>query len=267
MATAMNPTVGDLLRAWRHRRRFSQLDLATEVEVSTRHLSFVESGRSVPSRNMLLRLTEPLAMPLRERDRLLIAAGYAPLHGERTLDALDMDVVRSTLEAVLAGHSPFPALAVDRHWVLLAANDAVGQLLQGVAAELLRPPVNVLRLSLHPDGLASRIENLAEWRHHLLARLRAEMDASGGDQVLAALAAELAQYPFRAGRMPPRALNAVAVPLILRDHQSGRALSLLSTTTVFGTATDVTLSELTLECFYPADAVTREAFLKPEYSR
>ncbi len=256
----MTSSVGDLLRTWRQRRRFSQLDLASEVEVSTRHLSFVESGRSAPSREMLLRLAEPLAIPLRERNRLLLAGGFAPLHREQSLDALEMGAARRVVDAVLKGHMPFPALAVDRHWNLVSANDAVGWLLKGVGAALLIPPVNVLRLSLHPEGLAGRIENLAEWRHHLLVRLRSEADISG-DAQLVALSAELAAYPFPAGKTPSRPVSAVAVPLVIRDARSGALLSFLSTTTVFGTAIDVTLSELTLECFYPADDETRRILL------
>lgn len=253
---SVTDSVGDLLREWRQRRRFSQLELAGEAEVSTRHLSFVESGRAAPSREMLLRLAEPLGMPLRERNRLLLAGGYAPLYQERPLGTPDMAAAKAAVQAVLTGHEPFPALAVDRSWILVAANAAVAPLLAGVAQRLLQPPVNVLRLSLDPDGLAPRIVNLAEWRHHLLARLRSDAEASG-DAALAAMHAQLRALPFPVGRTPPRPPNGVAVPLLLADPASGRVLSLLSTTTVFGTATDVTLSELTLECFYPADAETR----------
>lgn len=258
---AANPnTMGDLLRDWRARRRLSQLELASEAEVSTRHLSFIESGRASPSRGMLLRLAEPLAIPLRERNRLLLAGGYAPLHGERALDQPDMAAAKAAVAAVLAGHEPFPALAVDRHWTLVAANEALTLLLAGVAPHLLAPPINVLRLSLAPDGLAPRIVNLAESRHHLLTRLRADIDRSG-DAVLAGLHEELQALPFAAGRTPPSTVNAVAVPLVLCDRASGATLSFLSTTTVFGTATDVTLAELTLECFYPADDATRAALI------
>ncbi len=253
-------SVGDLLRAWRQRRRYSQLELAAEAGVSTRHLSFVETGRAGASREMLVRLAEQLGMPLRARNRLLLAGGFAPAHGERPLDAPDMSGARAVLDAVLAGHAPFPALAVNARWELIAANDAVARLLDGVSGALLAPPVNVLRLSLHPDGLAPRIDNLGEWRHHLLERLRLQADSSG-DARLAALRSELAALPFRAGRTPPGPLAPVAVPLRLRDLSSGAMLSLLSTTTVFGTATDVTLAEITLECFYPADAPTRAYFL------
>jgi len=153
-------TVGDVLRDWRQRRRLSQMDLAGEAAISTRHLSFVESGRAAPSRDMLLRLAEPLGMSLRERNRLLLAGGFAPLYPERSLDAPDMAAAKQAVGAVLAAQEPFPALAVDRHWTLVAANGAVSPLLAAVAPELLRPPVNVLRLSLAPDGLAPFILNL-----------------------------------------------------------------------------------------------------------
>lgn len=252
-------SVGDLLREWRKRRRFSQLDLASEAALSTRHLSFVESGRASASRDMLLRLAEQLAMPLRTRNRLLLAGGFAPEHPERALDAPDMAAAREAVEAVLTAHMPFPALAVDRHWNLVLANAALEPLLADVPAELLAPPVNVLRLSLHPRGLAPRIENLAEWRHHLLERLARQSDGTG-DPVLARLLAELSALPFRASRTHPAPASAVAVPLRLK-MRDGACLSFLSTTTVFGTATDVTLAELTLECFYPADTATRAALL------
>jgi len=252
-------TVGDLLREWRRRRRFSQLELAGEAEVSARHLSFVETGRATASRTMLMRLAERLDMPLRERNRLLLAAGFAPAHGERPLASPDMEQARAAVEEVLSGHAPYPALAVDSGWNLVSANAAVGPLLEGVSPELLQPPVNVLRLSLHPDGLAPRIDNLAEWRHHLLERLRREAEHSGNPG-LEALRKELAALPFRARKTPPRPANPVAVPMRLRVP-GGPVLSLISTTTVFGTAIDVTLSELTLECFYPADGETRAYFL------
>ena len=251
-------TVGDLLRDWRSRRRLSQLDLAGEAEVSTRHLSFVESGRAAPSRELLLRLAEPLALPPRERNQLLLAGGYAPLHGERSLDAADMAAARSAVEAVLRGHAPFPALAVDRHWNLVLANDGAAALLAGVAPALLAPPMNVLRASLHPDGLAPHIVNLAEWRHHLLARLRDDADRSA-DPTLIALHEELRALPAPANARPPGPTARIAVPLIIRDPARGTVLSFLSTTTVFGSAIDVTLAELTLECFYPADDATRQA--------
>ncbi|RKK05583.1 helix-turn-helix domain-containing protein [Pseudoroseomonas wenyumeiae] len=259
MSTTTAPTLppaGHLLREWRQRRKRSQMDLALDAEVSTRHLSYVETGRASASREMLLRLAEHLDMPLRQRNLLLMAGGFAPHYPERPLQAPDMAAARSAVEAILKGHEPFPALAVDRHWHLLAANAALAPMMQGAAARLLEPPVNVLRLSLHPEGLAPRIENLPEWRAHLLERLRMQVERSG-DAELAALQAELAAYPCPAG--PQAVTGGIAVPLRIRVPGKARALSFLSTTTVFGTPVDITLAELALECFYPADDATRQA--------
>ncbi|WP_019585919.1 helix-turn-helix domain-containing protein [Deinococcus apachensis] len=249
---------GDLLRGWRQRRRLSQLDLAGDADISARHLSFVETGRSTPSRDMVLRLAEQLDVPLRERNALLLAAGYAPMFAERPLHNPALCAAREAVQAVLTGHEPYPALAIDRHWTLVAANQAVGPLLVGVAPELLAPPVNVLRLSLHPGGLAPRIVNLGEWRLHLLTRLDGQIGRSG-DPELEALRRELAAYPFaehlqEAAPIPAHA--SVFVPLRLEVPQG--SLTLLSTTTVFGTPLDVTLSELAIEAFFPADAATGE---------
>jgi len=255
----LQPGVGDLLRQWRQRRRLSQLELAGVADISTRHLSFMENGRAVPSRSMLLRLAERLDMPLRARNEMLHAAGFAALYAERPLDAPEMALARRTVDAVLAAHAPFPALAVDRHWTLVAANAAVNALLAGVEASLLQGPVNVLRLSLHPQGLAPRIDNLAEWRAHLLARLQQQI-ARSGDAQLAAWHDELAAYPHpAAGAHVALEAGAIAVPLRLRVQGLAEPLALISTTTVFGTPVDVTLSELALECFYPADDRTRAA--------
>ena len=251
--------VGGLLRQWREKRKLSQLDLAGEAEVSTRHLSFIESGRSAGSREMLLRLGERLAMPLRAQNHLLLAGGYTPVYAERPLNSPDMIAAKVAVDSILEGHRPFPALAVDRHWTLVAANSAVKALLAGIAPTLLEPPVNVLRLTFHPGGLAPRIENLEEWRAHLLHRLRAQIDQSG-DPVLTALMEELASYSMRSGTQRTTRPDGIVVPLRLRG-ENGNILSFLSTTTVFGTPIDVTLSELALECFYPADQATREALL------
>lgn len=250
--------VGDLLRQWRQRRRLSQLDLAGDAEISTRHLSYVETGRSLPSREIVLRLAERLDVPLRERNRLLTAAGYAPMFGERRLDDPALAAARAAIELVLKGHEPYPALAVDRHWTMVSHNRMVPLLLAGLPAELLQPPVNVLRLSLHPRGLAPRIVNLAQWREHLFTRLREQIDTSG-DATLAALLDELAAYP--APPAGPRAdarhaEQAVCVPLQLATPAG--TLSFISTTTVFGTPVDITLSELALETFFPADAATAQ---------
>lgn len=250
--------VGALLRDWRQRRRRSQLDLALDAEISQRHLSFVESGRSSPSRDMVLRLAETLDVPLRERNTLLLAAGFAPLYPERPLEDPVMTGARRVVEAILHAHAPNPALAVDRHWHMVAANEAVAPLLAGVAdPALLKPPVNVLRLSLHPGGLAPHIANLPEWRAHILLRLRRQV-LSSADPALAALLDELAalSVPEPDGKAPSPPEGSIAVPLEF-ETEEGR-LSLLSTTTMFGTPTEVTLSELAIEAFYPADAVTSE---------
>jgi transcriptional regulator with XRE-family HTH domain len=254
--TAALPTFGAQLREWRQRRRLSQLDLAGDADVSTRHLSFVETGRSMPSREMVLRLADRLEVPLRERNRLLTAAGYAPMYAERRLDDPALKAAREAIELVLKGHEPYPALAVDRHWSLVSYNRAVLPLLAGAAPALLQPPINVMRLSLHPQGLAPRIVNLAQWRAHLLARLRQQVAVSA-DTVLAALADELRSYPAPDDGGHELAEAGVVVPLVLRTDAG--VLSFISTTTVFGTPVDVTLSELALETFFPADDATGAA--------
>lgn len=262
MTMLARDTIGDALRNWRQRRRLSQLDLALETGVSARHISFIENGRSLPSRGMLLRLAESLALPLRERNRLLLAAGFAPHFPERPLDAPDMEPAMTAVRAVLAAFEPYPALAVDRHWTLVEANQALSSLTAGVASYLLEPPVNVLRLSLAPDGLAPMILNLEEWRHHVLERLRRDA-ATFGDPALERLRDDLTRLAPAAspsGTAPQVSVDArVAVPLVLRHPVTGQRLSFLSTTTIFGTANDVSLAELTLEGFLPADEETREA--------
>jgi len=252
--------VGDLLREWRQRRRMSQLDLALEAEVSTRHLSFVESGRAQPSREMVLNLAERLEVPLRERNVLLVAAGFAPVFRERALQDPALASARKAIDLVLQGHEPYPALAVDRHWNMVASNKAAARLVAGADLSLLSPPVNVLRLSLHPKGMAPRIANLNEWRAHLLERLRRQIELTA-DPVLVELLAELGAYPAPRDTGPRRPASAeyagVVVPL--QFVTDAGTLSFFSTTTVFGTPVDITLSELALECFYPADAATAEA--------
>jgi transcriptional regulator with XRE-family HTH domain len=251
--------VGTQLRDWRQRRRWSQLDLALEAGVSARHLSCMETGRALPSREMLLRLSERLEVPLRERNRLLVAAGYAPLYAERPLHDPSMATARHAVERLLAGHEPYPALAVDRHWQLLMANQAAQGLLAGIAPALAQPPVNVLRVALHPQGLAPRILNLAEFRAHLLARLHQQVQASR-DATLQALLDELSAYPCPAAVAPaPPADDLGGVAVALQLGTPAGVLSFISTTTVFGTAVDITMAELTLETFFPADAATQQA--------
>ena len=245
---------GSTLREWRTRRRLSQLDLAVEAEISTRHLSFLETGRARPSREMVLKLAEQLTIPMRERNALLSLAGFAAVHGERSLDAPDMAAARSAIERLLKAHEPYPALAVDRGWTLVMANAAVEPLLAGAAAHLLEGPINVLRLTLHPDGLAPRIRNLPEWRDHVLERLRAQFAASADPGILALLD-ELWAYPAPPGpRRQPLASQAILTPLVL-DGPDG-PLAFISTTTVFGTPLDITLSEIAIEAFFPADDET-----------
>lgn len=250
--------MGALLRQWRARRRLSQLELASEAGVSPRHVSFIESGRSQPSREMVIHLAEHLEVPLRERNALLLAAGYAPLYQQSDLHAPDMEPVRQALRTILTSYEPFPAAVVDRSWNLVDANSAIALLVEGVSADLLAPPANVLRAMLHPDGLAPRIVNFEQWSSHLLSRLARQV-ALTGDEDLAHLLEELRQYPG----VPRRAVfpelegeEKVFVPLRLR--RSDQELAFFSTVVTFGTALDVTLAELVVESFFPADKGTSE---------
>jgi transcriptional regulator with XRE-family HTH domain len=248
------PHAGDLLREWRQRRRLSQLDLAIAADVSSRHLSFVETGRARPSSEMILHLADHLDIPLRDRNALLLAGGYAPAYPERGLAEPELQAVRAALRRTLAGPEPYPAVVVNRWWELVDANAGIGLFTRDVASHLLTPPVNVLRLSLHPDGMSRRIANLPEWRAHLLARLARQAEATG-DARLAGLHEELAAYPGGQGHAP--AATDVVVPLRYRDGD--RELSFLSMTAVVGTPMDVTVSELAIESFYPADEPTAGA--------
>ena len=258
--SASPSAVGEHLRDWRQRRRMSQLDLACEADISTRHLSFMETGRAQPSREMVLRLAERLEVPLRERNVLLIAAGFAPVFPQRPLDDPALVGARKAVDLILKGHEPYPALAVDRGWNLVAGNRMVAPLMASAAEELRTAPINVMRLTLHPRGLAPRIANLAAWRAHLLNRLRRDLEATG-DKALAELLEELRGYPAPvAGRAPANEFAGVAVPFQMT--YAGDILSFYSTTTVFGTPVDVTLSELTLETFFPADERTAAAVRK-----
>ncbi|HEX4262643.1 MAG TPA: helix-turn-helix transcriptional regulator [Acetobacteraceae bacterium] len=259
-------SIGVQLRNWRQMRRRSQLDLALEAGISQRHLSYVESGRAAPSRAMVLNLAEHLEVPLRDRNALLLAAGFAPRYPQRRLDDPALQSTRALLDAILRGHAPHPALAVDRHWIMVAANAAVPPLLAGVTdAALLRPPVNVLRLSLHPGGLAPAIANLPAWRAHVLARLRRQAQANG-DPELRRLLAELAALgPGGDDGASAPGMDEIAVPLEL-DTSEGR-LSLISTTAVFGTAAEVVVSELAIEAFYPADRATADRLARLQRPR
>jgi transcriptional regulator with XRE-family HTH domain len=245
--------VGELLRHWRSRRRLSQLELSAQAGVSTRHLSFVETGRSRPTRDMILRLAGELDVPLRARNDMLHAAGYAPAYPENDLRGPRLATVLASLRAVLAGHEPYPALLIDRHWTMIDANAAIAPLIAGSAGWLLEPPVNVLRLSLHPEGMAPRIRNLPEWRAHVLHRLDHQAAATA-DAELAALHDELAALP---GGTAPGTPDDMVVPL--RYDAGGRQLSFFSITSMLGTPLDVTLAELAIESFLPADAATADA--------
>ncbi|HJV62159.1 MAG TPA: helix-turn-helix transcriptional regulator [Albitalea sp.] len=256
-ATLPHANVGHLIREWRQRRRLSQLDLACEADISTRHLSYVENGRASPSREMLMHLAERLDVPLRERNMLLAAAGYAPIYRERPLADPALAAARQAVDLVLKAHEPNPALAVDRHWNMLASNRLVPMLLGSVDPQLLQAPVNILRLSLHPRGLAPKIINLAQWREHLFARLKHQIGLTG-DPVLADLLHELEGYPFDPSQSHGPAIepNSVALPMQL-DTPAG-VMSFIGTITVFGTPVDITLAELAVETFFPADARTAE---------
>jgi transcriptional regulator with XRE-family HTH domain len=251
--------IGRLLRDWRLRRRLSQLELASEAGISTRHLSFVETGRSRPSREMLLHLAENLDVPLRERNPLLLAAGYAPTYQATDFDAPEMQSVRDALERLLSAHEPYPAILVDRRWQLVSANTAALVLVEDVAPELVEPPCNVLRASLHPEGLAPRIVNLGPWSAHLIDNLRRQIAVTGDDE-LRDLERELVGYATDMGIAVPRAVDmprSVAMPMRLRTE--GGELALTTMIATFGTALDITLAELTLETFLPADAATAAA--------
>lgn len=253
-------SIGDLLRSWRQRRRLSQLELSADADISQRHLSFVESGRSLPSRRTLLRLARELRIPARERNRLLTVAGFAPEYWERSLDEPDMAAARNAVELIISGHLPHPALVVNREWNLLLANDAANFLLQGVNPDFLTPPVNVLRLSLHPDGLAPRVANYRQWRAHVIDRLTHQVDLTA-DPALAKLLGEIQTYPVPDNALPftendTSATSGIAVPFELETPMG--KLTFLSTTTVFGTAVDISLSELVIETFFPMDPHTAE---------
>jgi transcriptional regulator with XRE-family HTH domain len=247
--------VGHHLRRWRERRRLSQLDLACDAEISARHLSFLETGRASPSREMVLRLCEQLEVPRRERNVLLLAAGYAPMFSEKALDDPALRAPQRAISAMLESQKPYPAFAIDRGWNIIASNGALQELYVGVAPWLLEPPVNVLRLGLHPEGLAPRTLNFADWSGHLLSRLKRQAELTG-DEALAALAREASAYPNLAGRSVDHSPSDVALPF--RIAVEGAVLSFLSSVMVFGTPLDVTLSELAIELFFPADEETAQ---------
>lgn len=249
---------GSLLRHWRTHRRLSQLDLSMQAEVSSRHLSFLETGRSRPSREMVVHLCEHLEVPLAERNQLLNAAGFAPAYTAFDLDDPAMEAVRTAIDAVLGTHEPFPAIVVDQHWDLVRANEAALVLLGGVDPALLEPPVNVVRVSVHPDGLAPRIKNFGEYAAHMIERLRRQVRQTG-DGELAALLAETEEVVERAGAtVHPLGASQVVLPMVI--EVDGEDLSFFSTIAVFGAPNDVTVEALAIEAFHPADDRTREVF-------
>ncbi|MFF5533322.1 helix-turn-helix domain-containing protein [Streptomyces cinerochromogenes] len=248
--------VGPLLRAWRERRRISQLELALRADSSARHISFVETGRSRPSEEMVLRLAEQLQVPVRERNALLLAAGYAPRYPETPLDDPALDALRDGMERLIRGYEPYPALVVDAGYTVVAANRGIAMLLEGVPENLLAPAPNAMRLTLHPEGLAPRIRNLREWRGHLLAQMEREIALHRSDR-LRALYEEVAAYPV--AQEPPGGEPAEPVPyfaLPLRIEHAGRVLSFVSSISTFNTPMDVTVAELAIETFLPADPAT-----------
>jgi transcriptional regulator with XRE-family HTH domain len=254
--TTTSPTVGVLVRQWRQHRRRSQLDVAIAADLSARHLSFIETGRSTPSRTMIERLCDELDVPLRERNSLHLAAGFAPPYRERPL--ADLGVVRTAVDTVLRGHEPNPALAVDVRWELLAANDAMAAFLADVPADLRSPRLNVLRATLHPRGLGAQVRNYAQWREHACRRVRRQLERTAAEG-LADLLAELESYPVPSvGQEHVEAPdNDLVVPLLLGTE--GGTLAFHYALTVFGAAQDVTLDEIAIETFFPADAGTASA--------
>jgi transcriptional regulator with XRE-family HTH domain len=253
--------VGPLLRGWRKRRRRSQLELALDAGVSARHLSFVETGRSKPSAEMVLLLAEQLEVPFRERNQLLLAAGYAPAFPERSLGDPELAGVREALDLILTGHEPYPAVVVDRGWNLVALNSPMEALAAWVDPTLLEPPVNVMRVGLHPRGVASRIVNQGEVRAYFLGRLQRQV-AITGDADLAALLEEVAGYPAPKHEHDPASeapAREILTPLIRLHAPDGGELSFFATVATFGTAAEVTTSELSIELAFPADAATAEA--------
>jgi transcriptional regulator with XRE-family HTH domain len=259
------PPVGALLRQWREQRRLSQLELALGADVSSRHLSFIETGRSVPSRDMLLNLAKQLDLPLREQNRLLQAAGYAPEYSELPLDSPHMTHVRAAIRQLLVGHEPYPATLLDARWNVVDRNTAIDLFLEGVAPELLKPPINAMRLCLHPAGLAPRIVNLASFRSRLLGRLRRQLDVRPDDW-LEALYRMLQSYPCEQAQSETETAAPDDVIWPFRIRHQDRELSFFTTIAAFGTPLDITVSELAIESFFPADAATAE-FLQARSKR
>ncbi|MFF2774591.1 helix-turn-helix domain-containing protein [Streptomyces sp. NPDC058052] len=260
MTTVVSDTgVGALLRGWRERRRMSQLELALRADSSARHISFVETGRSRPSEEMILKLAEHLDVPVRDRNALLLAGGYAPRYAESTLDAPELETLREGIDRLLQGYDPYPALVVDGSYTVVAANRAIGLLIAGLPEHLLTPPMNVMRITLHPEGLAPRIRNLREWRGHLLAQMERQIAYARSD-ALRAVYEEVAAYPLPEAHPgdaeDPEPFPYFALPLQI-EHD-GRVLSFVSSISTFNTPMDVTVAELAIETMLPADPATVE---------
>lgn len=257
-ATPSGPGVGPLLRAWREQRRVSQLELALRADSSARHISFVETGRSRPSEEMVMRLAEHLEVPVRERNALLLAAGYAPRFPETPLEDPALDAVREGIERLIQGYEPYPALVFDASYHVVAANRGIMMLLDGIPESLLQPPLNTMRLTLHPQGLAPRIRNLREWRGHLLEQMRRQIALRRSER-LRELYEEVASYPLPdpgTDEGPEQAEPAPYFALPMRIEHEGRTLSFISSTSTFNTPMDVTVAELAIETFLPADPAT-----------
>ncbi|MFE7773442.1 helix-turn-helix domain-containing protein [Streptomyces sp. NPDC057445] len=264
--------VGPLLRSWRTRRRLTQLELALRADSSARHISFIETGRSRPSEEMVLRLAEHLDVPVRDRNALLLAAGYAPRYAETPIDDPALESLRAGLDRLLQGYEPYPAIVVDGAYTVVAANRGIAMLLEGLPEHLLTPPLNAMRITLHPEGLAPRIRNLREWRGHLLAQMERQI-APARSEALRELYREVSAYPLPEtagdgldgledrdepgrpeGREDPRPYPYFALPLRIEHH--GTLLSFVSSISTFNTPLDVTVAELAIETFLPADPAT-----------
>lgn len=254
----MPTTVGPLLRGWRDQRRRSQMDLALHVGVSPRHLSFVETGRARPSAELVLALAEGLEVPLRQRNTLLLAAGYAPRYRETPLDAPQMQRAMAAVQRILDAHDPYPGLVLDRRWDVVGANAAAMALLQWLPDHLLQPPMNIMRLSLHPDGMAARTTNLPEWAGYLLRQLDQSLAATG-DPEIRALSEEIRAYPSVADLPAPAPDADPQIVLSVELVGPTGPLRMFTTLTTFGTPRDITLEELVVELFYPADDATAQA--------
>ncbi|MGW7055855.1 helix-turn-helix domain-containing protein [Streptomyces sp. NPDC054887] len=258
---AVDKGAGALLRGWRERRRLSQLELALRAGSSARHISFIETGRSRPSEEMVLRLAEHLDVPVRERNALLLAAGYAPRYAETPLDDPALGALREGIERLLAGYEPYPALVVDGSYTVVAANRGITMLLDGLPEHLLAPPLNAMRITLHPEGLAPRIRNLPEWRGHLRAQMERQI-ALDRSPALRAVYEEVSAYPVpdtEAGDAPrPDDPPYPYFALPMRIEHDGRVLSFVSSISTFNTPMDVTVAELAIETFLPADPATVE---------